>query len=284
MNLDFLSYTEILPHSSLKGMVTHYRIKSAQLSSPFVFSNFSPIFQGLIFNIRPLDDINFVKKETVDLKHKVYFVGQAISSSTLVSSSLNVDLIAINFTPTGVFRLTGIDLDSFTDQIVDAETVFGAEINYLHEQLVASKDQSAVVHLIDNYLRLKAANRKKGNKPHILESVSILKNNAAGVSVKMLQKTTNTSARTLERSFKSEIGMTPKMYQRLLRFNQARLYIEENNCNDWWEIVLLFQFYDKSHFISEFRFFSGQTPMQYLQMLCGFQAMITPNISVESGT
>ncbi len=141
MNLDFLKYTEILPHSSLKGIVTHYRIKSARLSSSFVFSEFSPIFQGLIFNIRPLDDIDFVKKETVALKHKVYFVGQAISTSTLVSSSLSVDLIAVNFTPTGVFRLTGINLESFTDQIVDAEAIFGAEINHLHEQLIESKNQ-----------------------------------------------------------------------------------------------------------------------------------------------
>ncbi|CAL1520865.1 helix-turn-helix domain-containing protein [Chitinophaga sp. MM2321] len=275
MNIDFLKYTEILPHASLKGMVTHYRIKSAQLSGPFVFANFSPIFQGLIFNIRPLDDINFVKKETVDLKHKVYFVGQAISSSTLVSSSLNVDLIAVNFTPTGVFRLTGIDLDSFTDQIVDAETIFGTEINQLHEQLIAAKDQSTALRLIDNYLYLKAAKRKKENKSHILESVSILKNNAAGISVKMLQKATNTSPSTLERSFKSEIGMTPKMYQRLLRFNQARQYIDENHCTDWWEIVVLFAFYDQSHFISEFRFFAGQTPMQYLQTI-SFQAAIAP--------
>ena len=276
MNVDFLKYTEILPHSSLKGIVTHYRIKSARLSGSFVFSNFSPIFQGLIFNLRPLDDIDFVKKETVNLKHKVHFVGQAISSSTLVSSSRNVDLIAVNFTPTGVFRLTGIDLDSFTDQIVDAEAIFGTEINHLHEQLVASEDHGAAIRLIDNYLCRKAASRKKGNKPHILESVSILKNNAAGVSVKMLQKATNTSPKTLERSFKSEIGMTPKMYQRLLRFNQARLYIEENNCTDWWKIVVLFEFYDQSHFISEFRFFASQTPMQYLQMLNGFQAMAAP--------
>jgi len=269
MTLDFLKYMEVLPHPCLRGIVTHYRVTGAKRLKPFVFSDYSPIFQGLIFNIRPLDDIVLEKKKKVSLKYKVYFVGQAISPSILYSSSLNMDLIAVNFTPTGVFQLTGIDLDNFTDQIIDAEAVFGQEINELYEKILDSENNAQILLLIDEFLCHRIRSRKKQVKPCILTSLSILKKGAGGTSIRTLQTLTNTSAKTLERSFKTEIGMSPKMYQRLLRFNQARQYLEEHGGGqgDWWEIVIRFGFYDRSHFISEFRFFTGQTPKQYIYNL-----------------
>lgn len=266
MRLEYLKYTEVAPHISLRGIVTHYRVKRAKLYEPFVFPNYSPIFQGLIFNIDPMDDIILTKKEDINLRHKVYFVGQATSPSILASSSLSFNVIAVNFTSTGVFQLTGIDMNDFTDQIIDAEMLFGQEINELYERIVTAKNLKQAVGIIDHFLCVKASHKKKQNKPCILMSLSVLKRKAGMVNVKMLQKTTNTSPKTLERSFKAEIGMTPKMYQRLLRFNQAKRYIEENGCTEWWEIVVRFGFYDHSHLISEFRFFSGKTPVQYVDM------------------
>src|SRR5690606_33901143 len=145
------------------------------------------------------------------------------------------------------------------------EYIFGQEINDLYEKILASKGQSQAICLIDNFLCLKARERKKQNKPCVRLSLSVLQKGAGSTNVRMLQKMTNTSPKTLERSFKTEIGMTPKMYQRLLRFNQARQYMEENGyIEDWWEMVLRFGFYDRSHFISEFRFFTGQAPKQYI--------------------
>lgn len=268
MNLEYLKYVEVLAHPSLSGIVAHYRVtRATHLSHGFVFPNYSPIFQGLIFNIQPLDDIILTKKDKVSLKHKVYFVGQAISPSTLASSSRSFDIIAVNFTPLGIFQLTGVNLNNFTNQIVDAEMVFGKEINELYEKIIESQSIEQAIYLIDTFLCMRAKNSKKYNKPPVVLALSILKQGAGGVNVKMLEKTTNTTSKTLERLFKSEIGMTPKMYQRLLRFNQAKQYMIQNQYTNWMEIVLRFGFYDQSHFISEFRFFSGRTPLYFLKEL-----------------
>src|SRR5690606_16230758 len=118
MTLDFFKYAEVPSHPSLQDIVTHYRVARARYSTPLVLPNHSPLFQGLIFDLHPLDDIIFEKEERVSLKHKVYFVGQAISPSILFSNLSNLHIIAACFTPTGVFQLTGIDLDDFTDQII----------------------------------------------------------------------------------------------------------------------------------------------------------------------
>lgn len=266
MNLDYWKYLEVSPHPSLKGIVDHYRIIKSIYSKPFVLPNYSPIFQGLIFNIHQHDSVIFSKKEAVELSHKVYYVGQAISPSRIASSSFYIDIIGVNFTPTAIFQLTGMDLHDITDQIVDAQLIFGTQINELYDRVVASNDPVEAICLIDDFLCRKSLNRKKQNKPCIMTSLSVLERNTAGINVEMLQKMTNTTAKTLERSFKSEIGMTPKMYHRLLRFNQTVHYISTHHFKDWWEIVVRFGYYDHSHLISEFKRFAGKTPIEYLQL------------------
>lgn len=275
MTLDFFKYMEVPSHPSLRGIVTHYRVACARYSTPLVLPVYSPIFQGLIFDLCSLDDIVLQKKEQTSLKHKVYFVAQAISPSMLLSSSSNLHIIAACFTPTAVFELTGVNLDGFTDQIVDAEAVFGKDINILYDRVMSLKDKTQALDMIDEYLCLKAKDRKRQNKSCVLTSLSLLNQHVGNISIEKLQKATNTTSRTLERSFKSEIGMSPKMYQRLLRFNQAKQYLEENPYAASWEVAVRFGFYDPSHFISEFRFFAGQTPKQYANE----RIMITQGLS-----
>jgi len=267
MNASFFQYVAKFPHPSLRGIVTHYRIKSVKLSTPLIFPNHSPVFQGLIFNVDEMEDIVFKKKEDNHLKYKVYYVGQAVSPSYLYSSSMHMNLIAVNFTPTGLYQLTGMDLHHLTDQIVDAQVIFGNEINVLHEKIMLSKTPGKVIEIIEQFLIRKVRSVKRQNKYCISASLNILNNGAGETTVKKLQQLTNTSPKTLERAFKSEIGMTPKMFQRLLRYNQARHYIQEKTDVDWWEIVIRFGFYDHSHFISEFRTFAGLTPMEYMDTL-----------------
>lgn len=267
MNASFFQYVAKYPHPALSGIVTHYRLKSVKLSTPIVFPNHSPIFQGLIFNVDEMEDIVFKKRERSNLKHKVYYVGQAVSPSYLFSSSMHMNLIAVNFTPTGLYQLTGIDLHYLTDKIVDAQVIFGDEINVLYEKIMHSKSPDKVIEAIEHFLIRKAQSIKKRNRSCVSTSLDILNNSAGETTIKKLQQLTSTSPKTLERAFKSEIGMTPKMFQRLLRYNQAKYYIKENPEIDWWEMVIRFGFYDHSHFISEFRSFSGLTPMEYINTL-----------------
>lgn len=270
MSTELFSFTEITPHPSLEGIVTHYRLKRAELPHTLALPNYTPIFQGLIFNLDILDDIVFQKQEEQFLKHKVYYVGQAVSPGFLYSSSKKLNIIAVNFTPRGLYRLTGIDMYHFTDLIVDAQLIFGKEIEYLYEQLVPLKSPFEIIAKVDAFLCAKAAKSNIVNKHSILSSVNELQSNPNITSIKELYQLTKTSARTLERNFKTEIGISPKMFQRLLRFNRAKHYLHQNPDSDWWEAIVRFGFYDHSHFISEFRLFSGMTPLQYKNLYISF--------------
>lgn len=256
---------EIPPSPALSGVVTHYRVKQMQLPRAMVFPNHAPVFQGLIFNLEELEDLVFKKKGDHSLNAKVYYVGQAVSPSFLYSSSLSLHIIAVNFTPTGLFRLTGIDLHHFTDKIVDAVDIFGPEIIDLYEMLLKVKEPNEGLTLIDTFLAKKIVCSKKQNNAAVLHSMNALHHHAGNLTVRDLQRLSNATPRTLERAFKSEIGMSPKTFQRLIRFNKAKQYMQQQSNPDWWEVVVKFGFYDHSHFISEFQTFAGMTPTAFMQ-------------------
>ena len=59
------------------------------------------------------------------------------------------------------------------------------------------------------------------------------------------------------------VGISPKLYQRIMRFNMALQYIRRNKCCcNWSEVASRFGYYDQTHFIKEFKLFYGKTPAE----------------------
>lgn len=263
MTVDFFRYKSLKPQPDLQPVLKEYRIKQASLSRHFDFPDYASFFQGLIFNIRPMSDVVLSKEDQTNLQSKVHFVGQAISPSRLMSSARKVDLIALNFSATGLYRLTGMPLHQFTDKIIDAEDIFGKQIGFLYEQILDRRYTNRSQELINAFLRKQLSRSRWSPKPCIEHALTVMHHDLPGLTMRSLQKQTYTSAKTLERAFKNELGMTPKMYHRLLRFNKTRDYINTIMTRDWWDVVTRFGYYDHSHLISEFQRFSGKTPKEY---------------------
>jgi AraC-like DNA-binding protein len=66
--------------------------------------------------------------------------------------------------------------------------------------------------------------------------------------------------------FKRRVGLTPKAYLKIMRFQKAINTIENLKPREieWSSIAFDCGFYDQSHFINDFRVFSGFTPEEYL--------------------
>ena len=65
--------------------------------------------------------------------------------------------------------------------------------------------------------------------------------------------------------FKKYVGLTPKYYHRILRFNEILKKINEMEKISWTEVAFSCDYSDQSHFIKEFFLFSGFNPQEYLK-------------------
>ncbi|NNF36271.1 MAG: AraC family transcriptional regulator, partial [Saprospiraceae bacterium] len=90
-------------------------------------------------------------------------------------------------------------------------------------------------------------------------------------------KQAHVSERSLERYFKKYIGLSPKLYSRIIRFSNIFHFIQSKNF-EWTEISFLSGFYDQSHFIKNFKEFTGEDPSEY-----GFDQENMANLFLKPG-
>jgi transcriptional regulator GlxA family with amidase domain len=72
------------------------------------------------------------------------------------------------------------------------------------------------------------------------------------------------SRRRFAQLFREQVGLTPKLYCRLRRFQQVVRRIASGTPVDWAEVALEGGFCDQSHMGNEFRGFSGLSPGAFL--------------------
>jgi AraC-like DNA-binding protein len=68
------------------------------------------------------------------------------------------------------------------------------------------------------------------------------------------------SARNLRRAFHDVVGLGPKAFARIMRFQRALHAARQGSDIDWSDIARNAGYYDQSHLIADFRAFAGTTP------------------------
>lgn len=82
------------------------------------------------------------------------------------------------------------------------------------------------------------------------------------ITVSRVTDLTGLSAKRFIEHFKREIGLTPKRYCRVLRFQSAVRRAAREDI-DWTRVAADGGYFDQSHFIHDFRAFAGLTPSEY---------------------
>src|SRR5262245_13052130 len=85
------------------------------------------------------------------------------------------------------------------------------------------------------------------------------------------------SVRQLERGFRHVIGTSPKVFARILRFQQAQRRLMFDPEADLTSLAYECGYFDQAHFIKDFKAFAGQTPTEYAQQMREFQIVLKSN-------
>jgi len=175
-----------------------------------------------------------------------------------------VNYIAIRFSPGGFLHFFDIAMYNFTDQIIPLEIISGKEERNLIEQLCLGNHIENQRRLLERHLENLLRTNDRSD-PVAKNAIYNILANKGNITISELAKIVDISKRQLRRKFERWIGVSPKAFCRIIRFQSIlRMLHHEPKCN-WLAIALDGGYYDQSHFIHEFSSYYGLNPSEFLR-------------------
>jgi AraC-like DNA-binding protein len=104
----------------------------------------------------------------------------------------------------------------------------------------------------------------------IEESLCLIHQNGGTLHVRDLLECLHISERQFERRFAQTVGLSPQVYIRVKRFNEAIRLIKTGQFARLTDVACALNFSDQSHFIRDLKTFSGMTPTNLAQRVDDF--------------
>src|SRR5215213_889746 len=175
------------------------------------------------------------------------------------------EMFIINFHHGKSYPFVSCPANELADTVVDAEIVSGKEILAMRDKLLDAASPKDKFHIAEAQL-LKLYKHSLHVNPFIDYAISRIIQSPSEMSIREIAAKVGFSQKHLIKVFKDHVGLTPKNFARVIRFQQAISEIEKMKFINWANIAYECGYYDQSHFIAEFKTFSGYTPNQFLQM------------------
>lgn len=260
-------YNTFLPSPALQNIVEYYWRSEISLAESLVQEVHTPLMQGITFNLNKLNEKMVFGSKVLEMNDHCYLFGQPAKPRLSLSNPAGIDILGVKLLPMGLYQLTGINMQYLADNIVSAEDIWGKEVRWLCEALYEAPDVAGMIQRLEDFLYQKARSGK--NKDDLPPLAPVLSHIHAReiYDLNALRNLTSFSEKTLERYFKTQIGLSPKRYMRICRFNAVKAFLDKNPEIDWHDVIFSFGYYDQSHFIKEFKEFSDKTPTRYCAAL-----------------
>jgi AraC-like DNA-binding protein len=174
----------------------------------------------------------------------------------------SIDSFFILFQPAGVNRLFSLPMHEFTDQDFEGEAVLGPVIAALHERLGECRSFEERVSVVDRFLLRRAM--AAGSVDGVTAASNLIIRRGGCERIPALADSAGLSLRQFERRFMQQVGMGPKLFARIARFEAVMDLMARAPTESWTSVAHRFGYFDQMHMVHEFAEFTGQTPTETL--------------------
>lgn len=182
------------------------------------------------------------------------------SKSLHLNQKGQVNMIGIRLNPGKEYALTGRSADTFVNGHLPLTELFGETMINEEEKLRSAEDnrELLVSHTEDLLLKIIKHPEQLVNEKMELAMDRIFQHQVKNAYD--LMNELNLTYKQGERLFKKHLGLTPKMYLRVVRFHRAFRMLRGKKTVDWTMILRDLNYYDQSHFIKDYHYFTGNAP------------------------
>ena len=247
-----IQYREFLPSTHLRSHIACYSsaVSTTVIETPFPHRIIPDGCTNLIFDLNnPSGRFGFVTGPLTEAQ-SVPFVNQ-------------VQLVGIRFYPGSAPLFFDGHVQAPSNQTAPLAAISGdADDRMISEQLAEEHSLEKKIAIVDKYI----AGHLEENKeidPILMGALEIIYQHRGDIGISCLAKQLQISQRQLNRKFDTWIGMSPKTFCRIIRFQNVLKILSTASSDDLLSIALDSGYYDQSHFIHEFNSLCGLSPFTY---------------------
>lgn len=185
--------------------------------------------------------------------------GRGFATDVLEETSI----MGVHFEPGGAFPFLGLPAGELADAHVDLEALWGPSAGWLRERLCAAATPLERFRLMEEALTAHVFGPLERHRTVIFALHAFVRSGGRATIGDVAHRA-GLSRRCFIERFTAEVGMTPKLFCRVQRFQRGLSLLRGGGAPDWAELALECGYFDQSHLIHDFVTFSGLTPTVYL--------------------
>lgn len=191
---------------------------------------------------------------------KSLFAGQ-IRGHFYLENTGATDIIGIKLKPAAAAQMFGVNMKLFTDRVVELKQAVGSKMKAMEDDLRKSSDAGERLKIVDDFFG-DSARTYPPDHP-VDKALDLIFERKGMIAVSDICKELSVGDRYIQQLFQKYVGLSPKFFARIIRFSRIFQLIKENS-RDWADVVYEAGYYDQSHFIRNFKAFTGEDPTAYI--------------------
>jgi AraC-like DNA-binding protein len=255
---------ETLPaHASVSPWISHFF--AFEIDAPahgFSLPLIANGFPSLIFQISERAWIHGEDRglETLSLN------GQYVAPVRLELMG-RVSLLACFFRPHVLKALFGFEASELTGARLDLGLLRPAKDACLKERLLEAPSMDARADILRAFVLDLGSRRSPAGSGAASFATRAILESAGAIALGEIQARMGTTERSLQRVFDAEVGVSPRLFARICRFQSAFRRMNEGRFSALGDLAHDAGYADQSHFIRAFKEFAGMGPKEYLKRL-----------------
>lgn len=165
----------------------------------------------------------------------------------------------IRLKPSAFLRLFNEPVTSISHNGTDIKSLNTYRYSWLISRIKNAVDNESRIAIIESFLYKKLAMAKSCHSL-LLTAIRKIWEEDGNISTASLSKSVYIGERQLQRLFKNTIGVSPKLYSRIIRFRSAYKQAESGKSPGWTDVAYNLGYSDQAHFVKDFKSFAGVTP------------------------
>jgi AraC-like DNA-binding protein len=185
-------------------------------------------------------------------------LGGQLKRHFLLENTGTTDIFGITFRPAALTHLFDLDMNDYADRVVPLRKVPGPWTTFTNQLATCAGFDDRVM-AAEEFLK---AHTPDATTNAIDRCLDILFRDHGTASMEQVCREAGVSERQLQRFCLRYIGLSPKFYARIIRFSHLLQLIKEGKTL-WSDVLHISGYYDQSHFIRDFKAFTGEDPTRF---------------------